>query len=55
MRGATHVFELPGEPRFFDDGQTIFHCDVHLIHRRTGDIESSRGGVRHTIPGEGHY
>ena len=31
-------------------GQTIFHCPVHLIPRRSGDVESPRRGVRHVIP-----
>jgi diadenosine tetraphosphate (Ap4A) HIT family hydrolase len=38
-----------------DAGQTIFHCHVHLIPRRPGDVENPHGGVRHTIPGKGHY
>jgi ATP adenylyltransferase len=36
-------------------GQTVFHCHIHLIPRRRGDVESARGGVRHVIPGKGHY
>ncbi len=36
-------------------GQTVFHCHIHLIPRRTGDVEKPRGGVRHLIPGKGHY
>lgn len=36
-------------------GQTIFHCHIHLIPRRTGDVENPRGGIRHTIPGKGFY
>ena len=36
-------------------GQTIFHCHVHLIPRRKGDVENPRGGVRHIIPNKGHY
>jgi ATP adenylyltransferase len=36
-------------------GQTIFHCHVHLIPRRDGDIENPRGGIRHLIPGKGDY
>lgn len=36
-------------------GQTIFHCHIHLIPRRDGDVENPRGGVRHTIPGKGFY
>lgn len=40
-----------GEPA----GQTIFHCHVHLIPRRKGDVPSPRGGIRHVIPGKGTY
>lgn len=36
-------------------GQTIFHCHIHLIPRRAGDVENPRGGVRHLIPGQGNY
>ena len=36
-------------------GQTIFHCHIHLIPRRTGDVDNSRGGVRNIIPGMGNY
>ena len=36
-------------------GQTVFHCHIHLIPRREGDVENPRGGVRHTIPGKGFY
>lgn len=38
-----------------DAGQSIFHCHIHLIPRRKGDVESPRGGVRHIIPGKGDY
>ena len=36
-------------------GQTIFHCHVHLIPRRKGDVENPRGGIRHVIPEKGFY
>lgn len=36
-------------------GQTIFHCHIHLIPRRAGDVESPRGGVRGVIPGKQAY
>ena len=36
-------------------GQTIFHCHIHLIPRRTGDVDNPRGGVRNIIPGMGNY
>jgi ATP adenylyltransferase len=36
-------------------GQTIFHCHVHLIPRRRGDVANPRGGVRAVIPGKADY
>jgi len=36
-------------------GQTIFHCHIHLIPRRKGDVENPRGGIRHLMPGKGYY
>ncbi len=36
-------------------GQTVFHCHVHLIPRRHGDIANPEGGVRNVIPGKGLY
>ena len=36
-------------------GQTVMHCHVHLIPRRTGDVPNPRGGVRNIIPGKGNY
>lgn len=36
-------------------GQTIFHCHIHMIPRRKGDVGDPRGGVRHLIPGKGFY
>ena len=36
-------------------GQTVFHCHVHLIPRRPGDIADPRGGVRAVIPGKADY
>jgi diadenosine tetraphosphate (Ap4A) HIT family hydrolase len=36
-------------------GQTIFHCHIHVIPRRAGDVPDPRGGVRHLIPGKGFY
>ncbi|MCA1738734.1 MAG: HIT domain-containing protein [Actinobacteria bacterium] len=36
-------------------GQTIFHCHVHLVPRRKGDVEDPTGGVRHVLPGKGDY
>jgi ATP adenylyltransferase len=36
-------------------GQTVFHCHLHLIPRRRGDVEDPTGGVRSVIPGKGIY
>ena len=38
-----------------DAGQTVFHCHMHLIPRRFGDVEDPIGGVRNVIPGKGKY
>lgn len=38
-----------------DAGQTIFHCHVHLIPRRKGDVAEPRGGVRGVIPARQKY
>lgn len=38
-----------------DAGQSVFHCHVHLIPRRKGDVDQPRGGVRNLIPGKGNY
>jgi ATP adenylyltransferase len=36
-------------------GQTIFHCHIHLIPRREGDVANPRGGVRGVIPAKQNY
>ena len=36
-------------------GQTIFHCHIHLIPRRKGDVEDPLGGVRAVIAGMQRY
>jgi ATP adenylyltransferase len=36
-------------------GQTIFHCHIHLIPRRDGDVDQPRGGVRGVIPNKQKY
>jgi ATP adenylyltransferase len=36
-------------------GQSIFHCHMHLIPRRAGDVEDPRGGVRGVIPSRQKY
>ena len=38
-----------------DAGQTIFHCHVHIIPRRKGDILNPRGGIRGVIPNKQNY
>jgi diadenosine tetraphosphate (Ap4A) HIT family hydrolase len=36
-------------------GQTIFHCHIHLIPRRKGDVTDPTGGIRNVIPHKGKY
>jgi len=36
-------------------GQTVFHCHVHLIPRRAGDVAEPIGGIRNIFPGKGNY
>ena len=36
-------------------GQTVMYPHVHLIPRRSGDMEDPRGGVRYVIPEKGNY
>ena len=36
-------------------GQTVFHCHIHLIPRREGDVVNPRGGVRGVIPERQRY
>jgi diadenosine tetraphosphate (Ap4A) HIT family hydrolase len=36
-------------------GQTVFHCHLHVIPRRNGDVESPRGGIRGIIPEKQSY
>ena len=38
-----------------DAGQTVFHCHIHLIPRRKGDVPDPRGGVRNIIPSRTGY
>ena len=38
-----------------DAGQTIFHCHIHLIPRREGDVKNPRGGIRGIIPEKRGY
>mgnify|MGYP003706029971 FL=1 len=38
-----------------DSGQTIMHCHIHLIPRRSGDMKEPRGGVRGVIPEKQSY
>jgi diadenosine tetraphosphate (Ap4A) HIT family hydrolase len=36
-------------------GQTVMHCHIHLIPRRSRDTVNPRGGVRAVIPGRADY
>ena len=36
-------------------GQSINHCHIHLIPRRSGDVENPQGGVRSVIGSKQHY
>jgi len=36
-------------------GQTVFHCHIHLIPRRKGDMDRPEGGVRGVIPEKQSY
>jgi ATP adenylyltransferase len=36
-------------------GQTVMHCHIHLIPRRTGDHPKPRGGERGIIPAKADY
>ena len=36
-------------------GQTVFHAHIHVIPRRTGDVEDPRGGIRRVRPERACY
>lgn len=36
-------------------GQTVMHCHIHLIPRRSGDVAHPRGGIRNVFPDKGDY
>jgi len=38
-----------------DAGQTVFHCHIHFIPRRKGDMDNPTGGVRGVIPSKRIY
>ena len=35
-----------------DAGQTVFHFHIHIIPRRKGDVQYTRGGIRGVVPGK---
>ena len=37
------------------EGQSINHCHIHLIPRRSGDVDNPQGGVRSVISSKQHY
>ena len=53
-RGYCDAFNI-GQNVGESAGQTVMYPHVHLIPRRTGDMEDPRGGVRHVIPSKGNY
>jgi len=38
-----------------DAGQTVFHCHIHVIPRRNGDVINPRGGIRNIMPSRNKY
>ena len=38
-----------------DAGQTVFHCHIHLIPRRKGDVQDPEGGIRNMIHDKGKW
>lgn len=38
-----------------DAGQTIDHLHLHVIPRRSGDVEDPTGGIRGVLPGKGRW
>lgn len=38
-----------------DAGQSIFHCHIHIIPRRKGDLDNPKGGIRGVIPDKQKY
>lgn len=52
--GNSGLLERSGSV-LYSGGQTIMRCHIHLIPRRSGDMEDPRGGVRGVIPGKQSY
>ena len=38
-----------------DAGQSIFHCHIHIIPRRKGDLDNPKGGIGGVIPDKQKY
>ena len=38
-----------------DAGQVVFHLHIHIIPRKKGDIDNSKGGIMGVIPDKQKY
>lgn len=54
LDGSVKAFNI-GINAGAESGQTIFHCHIHLIPRRFGDVKDPRGGVRGVIAEKQKY
>lgn len=52
--GVCDGFNL-GMNRGQSAGQTVMYPHIHLIPRRTGDVDDPVGGVRGVVPGQANY
>lgn len=54
LRGECDAFNI-GMNMGEAAGQTVMYPHIHLIPRRSGDVEDPVGGVRGVIPGQANY